>query len=42
MRETNILYQAPIDYEALVQAVFSDAESYRGHGDLAKHIPAHD
>ncbi|HLL59487.1 MAG TPA: glutaminase, partial [Allosphingosinicella sp.] len=40
MRETNILYQAPIDYEALVQAVFSDAESYRGHGDLAKHIPA--
>jgi glutaminase len=40
MRETNILYQAPIDYEALVQAVFSDAETYRGHGDLAKHIPA--
>ncbi len=40
MRETNILYQAPIDYEALVQAVYSDASTYRGHGDLAKHIPA--
>jgi glutaminase len=40
MRETNILYQAPIDYEALVAAVLGDAEIYRGHGDLAKHIPA--
>ena len=39
MRETNILYQAPIDYEALVAAVLSDAEVYRGHGDRAKHIP---
>jgi glutaminase len=40
MRETNILYQAPIDYEALVAAVLGDAETYRGHGELAKHIPA--
>jgi glutaminase len=40
MRETNILYQAPIDYEALVAAVLEDAATYRGHGDLAKHIPA--
>ena len=40
MRETNILYHAPIDYEALVKAVLGDADLYRGHGDLAKHIPA--
>jgi len=40
MRDTNVLYQAPIDYEALVAAVLKDAETYRGHGDLAKHIPA--
>jgi glutaminase len=40
MRETNILYQAPIDYEALIQAVYGDAETYRGHGDLARHVPA--
>lgn len=40
MRDSNILYQAPIDYEALVAAVFSDAEIYRGHGELAKHVPA--
>jgi glutaminase len=40
MRETNILYQSPIDYEALVKAVLSDAEAYRGHGDVAKHLPA--
>lgn len=40
MQETNILYQSPIDYEALITAVFSDAEIYRGHGDLSKHIPA--
>lgn len=40
MRGTNILYQAPIDYEALVAAVLEDAEIYRGHGELAKHIPA--
>jgi glutaminase len=40
MRDSNILYQAPIDYEALVAAVLRDAETYRGHGELAKHIPA--
>lgn len=40
MRETNIVDQPPIDYQALVDAVLADAETYRGHGDLAAYIPA--
>jgi glutaminase len=39
MRETNIKDQPPIDYQALIDAVLKDAESYRGHGDLATQIP---
>jgi glutaminase len=40
MRETNISEGAPIDYQTLVDAVLSDAEAYRGHGDLPTHLPA--
>ena len=40
MRETNIRQDAPIDYQALVDGVLSDAASYRGHGDLAPQVPA--
>ncbi|MDP9412710.1 MAG: glutaminase [Pseudomonadota bacterium] len=40
MREMNIKNQPPIDYQALVDAVLSDADVYRGHGDVACHIPA--
>jgi glutaminase len=39
MREVNIQNEQPVDYQALVEAVLSDTESYRGHGDVAKHIP---
>jgi glutaminase len=39
MREANIKDGQPVDYQALVDAVLSDAEAYRGHGDLTKHIP---
>ncbi len=40
MQETDIRNQPPIDYQALVDGVLSDAESYRGHGDVPGHIPA--
>jgi glutaminase len=40
MRETDILNQPPMDYQALVDGVLSDAESYRGHGDVPSQIPA--
>jgi glutaminase len=36
----NIMSGAPIDYQALLDGVLSDAEVYRGHGDLASQIPA--
>jgi glutaminase len=39
MREVNIRDGQPVDYQALVDAVLSDTESYRGHGDLSKSIP---
>ena len=40
MRETNISEGASLDYQALVDAVLSDAGTYRGHGDLPTHLPA--
>ena len=40
MREVNIKGDRPVDYQALVEAVLGDTESYRGHGDLAKNIPS--
>ena len=40
MREMDIRNQPPMDYQALVDGVLSDAESYRGHGDVPSQIPA--
>jgi glutaminase len=40
MLEKNIKDQAPIDYQALVDAVLGDASSYRGHGDVSNYLPA--
>jgi glutaminase len=40
MRETDIAAEKPIDYQALVDAVLSDGEAYRGHGELASQVPA--
>jgi glutaminase len=40
MREYNIKDGQPVDYQALIEAVLSDTESYRGHGDLATSIPS--
>jgi glutaminase len=40
MRKVSIKSDPPIDYQALLDGVLSDAEVYRGHGELAKQIPA--
>jgi glutaminase len=40
MLEKNIKDQPPIDYQALVGAVLSDADLYRGHGDVSNYLPA--
>ena len=40
MRETNIKNEAAVDYQALVDAVLSDVEVYRGHGDVATQVSA--
>jgi len=40
MRETRIKNEAAVDYQALVDAVLSDVEVYRGHGDVATQVEA--
>ena len=40
MREMNITEERSVDYQALVEAVLKDTETYRGHGDVATYIPA--
>jgi glutaminase len=40
MLEKNIKDQPPIDYQTLVDAVLSDADLYRGHGDVSNYLPA--
>ena len=40
MRETNVKNETAIDYQALVDAVLSDVEVYRGHGDVATQVSA--
>jgi glutaminase len=40
MIEKNIMQQPPVDYQALVDAVLLDADSYRGHGDVSNYLPA--
>jgi glutaminase len=40
MREMNIRQETEIDYQALVDAVLSDADLYRGHGDVSNYLPA--
>jgi glutaminase len=40
MQEISIKSDPPTDYQALLDGVLSDAEVYRGHGELAKQVPA--
>lgn len=40
MLDKNMTDQPQIDYQALVDAVLGDAESYRGHGNVSSYLPA--